>query len=67
MLSNLTSVLKDFHFAKAEIFLFFTVVAYVYKLAGMTKAIVAQKDGLLSLELAFELGARFVHGFVAFE
>ena len=59
--------MKHLHFAEPKIVGLLSVVPDVNKLAVMPQAVVAQKDGLLSLKLAFELGARFVHGFVAFE
>ena len=64
---RLTSILKDFDFTQTKILLFFSIVPNVDKLSWVSKTIVAQKDGFLSLEFAFELGTGFVHGFVTLE
>ena len=64
---ELTFELEDLHFAKSEVFLLLSFISDVNKLSRVSEAVVAEKDGLLRLELAGELGAGLVHGLVAFQ
>lgn len=52
---ELTFELEDFDFAEAEIFLLLPFISNVNKLARMTEAVVAEKNGLLGLEFAEKL------------
>ena len=52
---ELTFELEDFDFAEAEIFLLLPLISNVHKLARMTEAVVAEKNGLLGLEFAEKL------------